>query len=43
MNIVDCDEFKEDHFFKYLLGNTIHEDLVADLKLVKMRGALTGS
>ena len=43
MNIVDCNEFKEDHFFNYLLGNTIHEELVADLKLVKMRRTLTGS
>ena len=32
MNIVDCNEFKEDHFFNYLLGNNIHEELVADLK-----------
>ena len=41
--IVDCNDFKEDRFFNYLLGNTIHEELVADLKLVKMRRALTGS
>lgn len=43
MNIVDCNEFKEDHFLNYLLGNTIHEEFVADLKLVIMRRDLTGS